>query len=140
MMRIVFERPPMFDEIDAKFRIAGKPILFSWGELLYNPMRISVPAHLIVHEEMHGWRQGQCVSIEAWWKRYIDSPSFRLEEEILAHQAEYRSLLRRGGNRNARRRHLKQTARRLAAPLYGRMISPSRAQALLREAAIWRHA
>ncbi len=133
-MREVFERPPMFDEINAKFRIAGKPIIFSWGDLIYNPMRVYLPPHLVVHEEMHGWRQKEW-GVEQWWRDYIDSERFRLEEEILAHQAEYRSLLRGAGNRRDRRGCLRQTAKRLAAPLYGKMISQARAQKLLLEAA-----
>ncbi len=133
MMKVIFERPPMFDEINAKFKIAGKPILFSWGGFIYNPMRVTIPPQLMAHEALHGERQGD-LGAEKWWHNYIDSVAFRLEEEILAHQVEYRSLLRSGGNRQARRRHLKETARRLAAPLYGKMISPARAQKLLLEA------
>ena len=126
----------MFADIDAKFRIAGKSIIFAWGDTIYNPARISIPPHLMAHEEFHGWRQTQWTSIEQWWKDYIDSDAFRLEEEILAHQVEYRALLRVSSNRRARRRCLKETAKRLAAPLYGRMISPARAQKILLEAAI----
>ena len=124
----------MFDEINAKFRIAGKPVLFCWGDVIYNPMRVRIPPHLMVHEEMHGWRQGQW-GIEQWWRDYIDSEAFRLEEEILAHQVEYRSLLRGAKNRQARRGCLKQTAKRLAAPLYGRMIGLAKARELLLAAA-----
>lgn len=134
-MRIVFERPPMFDEIDARFRVAGKPVIFSWGGLIYNPMRITIPPHLIAHEEMHGWRQDQR-GIERWWRRYIDNDGFRLEEEILAHQVEYRALLRGNGNRRARRGYLKQVAKRLSGPLYGGMITSAKARKLLIEAAI----
>lgn len=134
-MRIVFDRPPIFDELDAKFRIAGKPVLFSWGDIIYNPMRVTIPPHLIVHEEMHGWRQGE-LGVEHWWRNYIDSRAFRLEEEILAHQAEYRALSRDAVNRRARRSCAKRVARRLAGPLYGEMISIAKARAVLREAAI----
>lgn len=125
----------MFDKIDAKFRVAGKPVIFSWGDLIYNPMRITIPAHLMVHEAMHGERQVQW-GIEQWWRDYIDSATFRLEEEILAHQVEYRTLLRESGNRRARRGHLKQVAKRLSAPLYGGIISSARARKLLLEAAV----
>lgn len=134
MMRVVFERPPMFDEINERFRIAGKPVIFSWGDVIYNPLRIDVPPHLIVHEEMHGWRQTE-LGVEQWWQNYIDDGAFRLEEEILAHQAEYRELLRRRPNRQGRRWALKMTSKRLAAPLYGKMITLSKAREVLLEAA-----
>lgn len=133
MMKVVFERPPMFDEINAKFKVAGKPILFSCGDVIYNPLRATIPPQLMAHEAMHGERQIN-LGVEKWWRAYIDIPSFRLEEEILAHQVEYRSLMRAGGNRQARRRYLKEVAKRLAGPLYGKMISPARAQKLLLEA------
>ena len=129
-MRVVFSRPPMFAEIDAKFRIAGKPVIFSWGELIYNPERVNIPPHLMAHEAMHGWRQRQ-QGIERWWRNYIDSPAFRLEEEVLAHQVELAALLPANSNRHARRSGLKQVAKRLAAPLYGGMISALKARELL---------
>ena len=35
-MRIVNDYPPMFDEIDARFHVRGKPFLFAWGSVIYN--------------------------------------------------------------------------------------------------------
>ncbi len=132
-MRIIRERPPMFDEIDAKFHIADRPVIFAWGDIIYNPKGIPIPPQLIEHEGMHGWRQTD-LGVEQWWRNYIDSAAFRLEEEILAHQVEYRALLRDCKNRNARRACLKQTAKRLAAPLYGGMTTVAKARKLLLEA------
>lgn len=48
MMRVIYELPPMFGEIDAKFHIANKPVLFSWGDIIYNPMRVNIPPCLNV--------------------------------------------------------------------------------------------
>ena len=136
MQRVVFDHPPMFDEINAKFHVAGKPVIFSWGDLIYNPERITIPPHLMVHEAMHGERQTKH-GVEQWWRDYIDSKAFRLDEEILAHQVEYRALLRaNGSNRQARRGYLKQVAKRLSGPLYGGMITSARARKVLREAAL----
>ncbi len=134
-MRVVFERPPMFAEIDAKFRVAGKPIIFAWGDVIYNPARVPIPPHLMVHEEMHAWRQEKW-GVEQWWKDYISSDAFRLDEEILAHQVEFRHLMRENGhNRSARRGHIKQVAKRLASPMYGRMITLARAKKIILGAA-----
>ncbi len=129
-MRVVFDRPPMFAEINAKFHIAGKPVIFSWGDLIYNPMRVYIPPHLMVHEAMHGQRQRQR-GVEQWWRDYIDSPAFRLDEEVLAHQAEYVALLRGDSNRRARRGALKRVTKRLSGPLYGGMISTAKARELI---------
>jgi hypothetical protein len=127
-MKIIFDRPPLFDEIDARFHIAGQPVIFAWGERIYNPQRIHIGPELMAHETVHGLQQGN--DIEGWWRRYIDDTAFRLEQEIPAHQAELR-VLWETGNRQDRRRALKRTASRLAAPLYGRMITPARARQIL---------
>ena len=133
-MRVIHERPPMFDEINDRFHIAGKPVIFSWGDVIYNPMGIKIPPCLMLHEAMHGERQIK-LGVERWWEAYISSDHFRLQEEILAHQVEYRSLLRGSNNRRDRRGALKVVAKRLAAPLYGRMISVTGAKKVLYEAA-----
>ncbi len=132
-MRIVFERPPLFDLINAKFHIAGRPVIFAWGDIIYNPQRMPVPSHLMAHESVHGQRQGS--DIEGWWHHYIDDPGFRLAEEILGHRAEYRHLLEQCSNRHARRTYLKQTAKRLSSPLYGGVVTAAKARGLLLAAA-----
>lgn len=125
MMELVRERPPLFDEIDAAFNVKGAPILFAWGAVIYAPSGIvDVGRHMQAHEEVHGMRQlAYPGGVEAWWRRYIADPEFRLAEEIVAHVAEYRSRCKDGGGRNERRRCLSITAARLAAPLYGSLIS-----------------
>lgn len=132
-MRIVQDVPPIWDEIDARFDVAGKPVIFAWGDIIYNPTNIDVPASLLAHEMMHGRRQGD--DIVGWWRRYIDEPDFRLVEEIPAHQAEYLAMMQTAQNRNERRRQAKLIARRLSGPLYGRMITSARAMQILKDAA-----
>ena len=120
----------MFDEIDARFHIRFKPVIFAWGYIIYNPMNINIPPQLVAHETVHGARQIK--DIAGWWRRYIDDDAFRLAEEILAHRAEYRSLIKNALNRNQRRSALKATAKRLSSPLYGRMMTQSRAATLIK--------
>lgn len=132
-MRVVIAYPPLIDKIDAAFHIKGQPCLFAWGNKIYNPMNVAIPEPLHRHEEVHGKQQFDCEGgIEGWWLRYIDDPAFRLEQEIPAHRAEYLALLRKYGDvRNNRRRFLVHTAVRLAAPLYGKMITVSQAKKVL---------
>ena len=82
MVHEVFERPPLFAMIDAKFRIAGKPVIFSWGNVIYNPQRVAIPRQLWAHEGVHGRRQMQHPGgIENWWAAYCAAdPRFRLAE------------------------------------------------------------
>lgn len=126
-MEIRFERPPLWAEIDARFNVAGKPVIFSWGEIIYNPENIHVTPELIVHEAQHGVRQLNSTvrndpdadPIEAWWLCYIQNEEFRFEEERLAHKAEYAFLAAGVKDRNSLNRLLVRTANRLGAPLYG---------------------
>ena len=148
-MIIVHDRPPLWDLIDKTFHVAGKPILFAWGERIYNPEGVDVPKQLHAHEELHGERQlnhkgmrpeheiesGQesLDPVEAWWRRYIRLPEFRLAEEIPAHRAEYLAICKRHADRNYRARALSMIAMKLAAPLYGNLVTPAQARTLILE-------
>lgn len=127
---IVIGRPPLFDLIDATFNIKGVPVIFAWGNTIYNPKGYPLPQHLIAHEAIHCVRQGD--DIEGWWHRYCDDRQFRLDEEIVAHRFEFRTLLRLNGDvRNNRRVFLGRTAAKLANPLYGKLISLSEAKKVI---------
>ncbi len=129
-MRVIRANPPLFDRIDAAFGIAGKPVIFSWGDRIYNPMGISVTSELHAHEAVHGRRQGGAdeTAIVAWWERYIDEPAFRLAEEVPAHRAEYMRFCARHGNKSNRANALDAIASRLASPLYGDLVSQAQAR------------
>lgn len=131
-MRIVVAYPPMIKEIDAKFHVRNKRVIYSWGDVIYNPMASNIRPELIKHEEVHGYSQRQTESVEEWWERYIASSSFRLKEEIPAHRAELEYLMEQALNRHAKRGALKHVAKRLAAPLYGRMTTTAEARRILR--------
>lgn len=133
-MRVVQDLPPLFDEIDAVFHVRGRPILFAWGDKIFNPGAVHVPPELLAHEAVHGERQGS--DVEGWWRRYLSDPAFRLDEELPAHAAEFRSLCeqhrpRWQSERNMRRTYAAHVARKLAAPLYGNLITVSAAKQLL---------
>jgi hypothetical protein len=136
MMKVKVARPPMWDEIDAAFHVAGKAVIFAWGDTIFNPMGGPISPALMAHEAVHGKRQGPFV--EDWWHDYIVSPEFRLAEEIPAHQAEYREFCRlntQGNARNSRRLYLHHVASRLASPLYGRLVTYDAARKLIKEGA-----
>lgn len=119
-MQIVKQFPPIYNDIAAAFDLRGCKPIFAWGDIIYNPHNVDIPPELIVHEAVHMQRQG--VDPEGWWRTYISSPQFRLDEELLAHRAEYQYIIERS-NRNRRRMALKVTAQRLASRIYGSLIS-----------------
>lgn len=131
-MEVAYKLPPMIDEIDAVFHVRNEPVLFAWGHTIYNPRGIDIPPCLFAHESVHCERQGR--DIEGWWKRYLADPAFRLDEELPAHRAELRSLIDSSATRAERRFYMRRVARRLAAPLYGSLITPGRALELLKAA------
>lgn len=124
-MKVINERPPLFDEIDAAFNVAGQPVIFAWGDKIYAPhQRGELSKALLKHEMVHGERQMTYPGgIEAWWRRYIFEPRFRLDEEIPAHKAELAHLLTKAKGPSMRAHVLSVVAHRLAAPLYGNLIT-----------------
>lgn len=133
-MKVVVAPPPNLAAIDAAFNVAGKPILFAFGDKIYNPAGVDVPPELMAHEQVHGDRQGN--QVEAWWARYIADPQFRLAEELPAHVAEFKKLCelqapRWTSQRSMRRVLATAVARKLASPLYGRLISLDGAKRLI---------
>lgn len=127
--RVVFERPPIFNEARALFGQRVERAIFSWGDVIYNPARVAIPPYLLVHEAVHSQRQQSC-DIHEWWHKYLHDAQFRLAEEIPAHREEYRWLMN-SGNRADRRMGAKSVAARLSGSLYGRMISTAHAKVLL---------
>lgn len=105
----------MWAEIDAKFHIADEPVIFAWGDTIFNPSVIAVTPSLLSHEAVHGRRQGQ--DVEGWWHRYIDDDQFRFDEEVLAHRAEYWRLVR-GFSFEGRRLALDAIVEKMLAPIY----------------------
>lgn len=117
-IEIVHALPPNIEEIKTKFDVVGKPIFFAYGDKIYNPMGIRIPTPLLAHEAVHMSRQ-MISGVEAWWREYLDDPEFRLDEELLAHRAEYQHYRKLHGAGNRTQKYLDLVAERLASPLYG---------------------
>ena len=128
-MRVLLERPPFFAEIDRAFGVAGKPVIFAWGDTIYNPQSIVITPELEAHEKVHLARQGG--DPLDWWTRYIADPAFRLSEELPAHRAEFAKFCTLQRDRNRRAMALHRAALRLSSPLYGRLVDYREAKALI---------
>lgn len=135
-MKIVKAFPPNYRAINDAFNIRGQDVMFAYGGAIFNPRGGEVSLALQAHEAVHGARQGGDPA--GWWERYIAEPQFRLDEEILAHQAEYRWHARQPGAerpvkgfRSYSTFHLNEIARRLSGPLYGGLISFAEAKVVV---------
>lgn len=116
-MKILKDYPPNILEIDAHFHTMGQPILYTYGDTIYNPLGIHVPNYLAAHEFVHVMRQAKD-GPEAWWKKYIEDEEYRYQEEFAAHKMELNCLLAEVKDRNTRAKLVMATASRLVAPLY----------------------
>lgn len=134
-MRVIKDRPPNFAAILKVFPKASMPgVIFAYNDAIYVPSGNDLPLELIAHEMVHLARQKEHIGgAEGWWDDYLVSVNFRFMEELLAHRAEYQSLIARAMNRKARKMALLHVAQKLAAPLYGNMVSVKQAKAWLTE-------
>lgn len=112
--------PPNIVDIRAVLPVTDSNI-FAYGDVIYNPGGGHLSLELIAHEQVHFRQQGGKPA--TWWKKFLKSPDFRLEQEMEAHRAEYREFCRNHRDRNHRSRYLRELGRRLAAPMYGGLIT-----------------
>lgn len=129
---IVSGRPPNFLKLVAAFPAAKKSsTIFTYAPDIYVSGKPELSPALNVHEHVHLVRQQSYTGgPEAWWDRYIVDRIFRLEEELVAHIAEYQHLIE-FGSRDERRKALKVVARRLSSTLYNLNISTKQAERLI---------
>jgi hypothetical protein len=117
--------PPMFRQINQAFNVRGKPVIFCFGDTIYNPTGMTISPALRVHEGVHSQQQDK--DPFAWWNYYIDDPTFRLDQELPAHRAEWQFLRDSGSSETA----LVGVATRLSSPLYGSLIDYEEARRLI---------
>jgi hypothetical protein len=122
---IVNDWPPNIAAIRAVLPVTRNNI-FAYGGTIYSPGSSSLPPELIAHEQVH-FEQQAVIGVDQWWTRFLADPKFRLSQEIPAHKAEYRHMLRAATSRQQRRfvksKGLKMLGKRLSAPMYGGIIT-----------------
>lgn len=127
LMEIIASRPPNFAAIVKVFPFAANyGVIFAYYPNIYVPSGRELPPQLIAHESVHIQRQKD-MGVELWWDKYLADTAFRYNEELLAHQAEYKSLIENATCRQQRRSALKIVAKRLTSQLYGGLVSVKQA-------------
>lgn len=130
-MNIIHGWPPNITAIRAAFPLQHD-VIFAWApDTVYAPGGGPISPALMAHERTHCRQQG--TDPEGWWARYIADPEFRLAQEVEAHRAEWRAFRNAGKSPKHRRRYLGEIATRLAAPLYGGLVTQADALALILE-------
>lgn len=128
-MRVIKEFPPNIEDIRKIADIAGKAVVFTYGDIIYNPSGEEIPRNLEKHEEVHMAQQGD--RIKEWWERYINDPKFRLDQEVEAYRVQYKYVAEHGASRDTKREFLRHIAQDLSGPIYGRIINFEQAKQLI---------
>lgn len=116
----------------SKFRVNPEYTYWTYGDILYNPGGHAIPDYVAAHEERHMKQQSEIEGgKDAWWKKYLADPRFRLEQEADAYGAEYRYFCKTRPDRNLRARFLHLKAQQLASPLYQVAVSQQQASDMI---------
>ena len=134
-MKILIEKPPMLDMI---LQHGMNPVIdktcFTYGDVLYNPGNLSVPADMMAHEETHRLQQGE--NPDGWWSRYLSDQWFRIDQECEAFAVQYVYFGQHvSHDRNVRARFLFRLSLMLASPTYGSVITSTAAQRMIQAVA-----
>lgn len=133
-MKIVNEFPPFYDKVIAAIPGVAKEshVVFTYGDVIYNPSGDTMPEDLIVHEEVHGAEQFS-LGRDMWWELYLKSDAFRYWEELKAYRRQYRFFCEKYKDRNEQARFLDFIATCLSGPLYGQNRDKSKVKKAIRQ-------
>lgn len=118
-MNVLSTYPPNFAAVHKFFRLKGRPdVVFAYAPHIYNPSGRPLPADVVAHEHVHLSRQGD--NPKEWWRRYMNEPVFRFEEEVLAYRAQL-DVLGETLNLKDWKKALDRICTVASGPMYGRM-------------------
>ena len=108
--------------------------VFCYGDTIYNPFDQTITPDIEHHESIHSRQQGDYP--EVWYERYINEPSFRLEQEIEAYGSQYAFLkyILKDISQGAKIIEWKKEkmAEALSSPLYGSLLPYAVAESKIR--------
>lgn len=132
-MKIIIERPPVYDAVCAAFNINPQSAVFTYGEDIYNPNNIDLPEHILIHEAMHVEQQKLIGGPELWWGKFLREPSFRVDQEAQAYGAQYAYICTYTKGREQQFKVLRNLAQILSGKLYNNVVSGNEAMALIKK-------
>ena len=133
-MKILAEKPPewIMHGCLSQFRVNVEGTFWTYGDTIYSPGGLNVPPDIQAHEEQHSVQQAAHEGgKDGWWREFLASPRFRLEQEAEAYGAQYRFYCENVGDRNKRALFLHRLAATLAGPLYQVAVSVQQARAMI---------
>jgi hypothetical protein len=130
-MKTIKAYPPNYEEICQAFPYVRerKTLVFTYGDIIYKPGKGVIPTHLRVHEVTHANQQGDDPA--GWWKRYLEEPEFRLDQEVKAYRKQWEYIDRFNHNYWEKRELFEKITDDLSSEVYGNMISKAEAVRLI---------
>lgn len=130
-MNIKNELPPNWKLINKNFETNDK-CYFTYGDTIYNPYDLPLPEEIIEHEKVHMQQHEHSrKGAKKWWKKYIEDPEFRIDQEARAYARQYDVYCKNKLDRNHRARYLVTLTHILSGPLYGNSIDFNEAKKLI---------
>ena len=117
-MKILNQDPPNITLIKAKLKVEPLTI-FTYGDTIYNPSGSLLQQDIIAHETIHSIEQVN--DPEAWWERYILDVKFRLDQEVMAYQVQWKQIQKMPYKNKFLELH--RIALDLCGPMYGNIIT-----------------
>lgn len=131
-MKILETFPPNIQHIEMILGDVSihRPV-FTYGEVIHNPYKITITPDIEAHEEAHSKRQG--TQPEVWWNLYLTSKEFRLEEEIVGYGTQM-AFIKNMPHMNGKLLEWfkEKTAQALSSSLYGNLCTYGEAVSKIR--------
>lgn len=130
-MKILIEKPPVFDKVKELYGISEADMmqtLFAWGDAIYNPGDIRVDKYLMVHEAAHSFYQEEKGGADVWWDLYLLDVDYRADQEAKAYGFQYMAYCEDCGDRNKRSWYLDEISKHLSSDLYNLGITKAEAK------------
>ena len=136
-VKISTDKPPVWENACARFKINPNSTLFAYGDIIYNPGKVNIPDDIIAHEMVHLKQQNNNDADAAiWWGKYMRDSEFCLSKEVEAYGMQYAYICQhKTSNRQRQFDMLKIYAQTLSGPLYGSCVSMTKAMELIKEEA-----
>lgn len=135
-MKILVEDPPYnIREMCEKYTGMSnvKPI-YTFGDVIYNPLNAPLDKFLIAHELAHKEQQGSQPAL--WWNKWFDDEEFRFEQEWQAYHVQYVLLKKKIKDRNQLHEVLHMLACDLSGKMYGKLCTYAQAISLIKKGVI----
>ncbi len=136
-VHVKVEKPPIYENACAAFRLNPKSVVFTYGDTIYNPNDLPLGEDIIAHEMVHVEQQGgNDKGAQVWWSKFLQDPEFRLSQELEAYAKQYNFICKHmTQNKQVRFNLLKRYAEILSGPLYGNCVGFHKAITAIKEEA-----